>query len=73
MATNLLAECTSVRAKCRFLLFTDWQDHHWAEHAGRDAVDLRRGKWQLAGGRLDARYQMIMPAGLTGKAGAATQ
>jgi hypothetical protein len=74
LVSKLLAECASVRAKRLFLFFTDRHDHGWAKHIDRDAVDLGRGKRQLvAGGRLDATYQITVPEGLTTKAGATAQ
>jgi hypothetical protein len=74
VVTKLLEGCTSVRAKRLFLFFADRHDHGWAKRIDRDAIDLGRGKRQLvAGGRLDATYQITVPVGLAAKAGATAQ
>jgi hypothetical protein len=74
VVTKLLEGCTSVRAKRLFLFFADRHDHGWAKRIDRDAIDLGRGKRQLvAGGRLDATYQITVPVDLAAKAGATAQ
>lgn len=74
VVTMLLEGCVSVRAKRLFLFFADRHDHGWAKRIDRDAIDLGRGKRQLvAGGRLDATYQITVPVGLAAKAGATAQ
>ncbi|WP_239026044.1 type IV toxin-antitoxin system AbiEi family antitoxin domain-containing protein [Sphingomonas paeninsulae] len=74
LLTNLLESCTSVRAKRLFLFFADRHGHGWSKHIDRSDIDLGRGKRQLvAGGRLDARYQITVPASLTARAGETAQ
>src|SRR3546814_20730827 len=70
LLTNLLDGCVSIRAKRLFLFFADRHDHGWSKHIDRQHIDLGRGKRQLVpGGRLDARYQITVPATVTAKAG----
>jgi hypothetical protein len=74
LLTQLLENCTSIRAKRLFLFFADRHDHGWAKHVDRAKIDLGRGKRQLfAGGRLNAQYQITVPANLTAKAGETAQ
>ncbi|OUC55881.1 hypothetical protein CA262_14175 [Sphingobium sp. GW456-12-10-14-TSB1] len=74
LLTQLLETCTSIRAKRLFLFFADRHHHSWEKHVDRANIDLGRGKRQLvAGGRLDARYQITVPAGMSTKAGEGAQ
>lgn|SRR3546814_117475 len=74
LLTNLLDGCVSIRAKRLFLFFADRHDHGWSKHIDRQHIDLGRGKRQLVtGGRLDARYQITVPATFTAKAGETAQ
>lgn len=74
LLTQLLQECSSVRAKRLFLFFADRHGHGWAKHVDHANIDLGRGKRQLAvGGRLNAQYQITVPASLTAKAGDTAQ
>lgn len=67
LLTQLLETCRSVRAKRLFLFFADRHAHAWTKHIDRTYVDLGKGKRQLApGGRLDAHYQITIPAALSG-------
>jgi len=69
LLTQLLQGCTSVRAKRLFLFFADRHGHSWARHVDRTHIDLGRGKRQLiAGGRLNAQYQITVPASFAAKA-----
>ena len=66
LVTRLLASCRSVRAKRLFLFYADRHGHAWCKHVDRSQVDLGKGKRQLvAGGRLDARYQITVPLALS--------
>lgn len=68
LVTQLLETCRSVRAKRLFLFYADRHAHAWVKHIDRKDIDLGKGKRQLAsGGRLDARYQITVPASLAGK------
>jgi hypothetical protein len=63
--TRLLQACTSIKAKRLFLFYADRHDHSWRRRVAADAVDLGKGKRQLArGGRLDPTYQITVPAEL---------
>lgn len=74
LLTQLLQTCTRIRAKRLFLFFADRHHHGWEKHVDRANIDLGRGKRQLvAGGRLDARYQITVPAGMSTKAGDGAQ
>lgn len=67
LVARLLEACRSVRAKRLFLFYADRHAHAWAKHVDRAHVDLGKGKRQLApAGRLDARYQITVPASLLG-------
>tara|TARA_R110000782_G_scaffold270455_1_gene371313 strand:- start:15100 stop:16044 length:945 start_codon:yes stop_codon:yes gene_type:complete len=73
LVTQLLETCRSVRAKRLFLFYADRHAHAWAKHVDRTHVDLGKGKRQLApGGRLDARYQITIPASLSASKGEAS-
>lgn len=66
LVTRLLETCRSVRAKRLFFFYADRHAHAWVKHVDRTHVDLGKGKRQLApGGRLDARYQITIPASLS--------
>lgn len=66
LVTQLLETCRSVRAKRLFLFYADRHAHAWVKHVDRGHIDLGKGKRQLApGGRLDARYQITIPASLS--------
>lgn len=74
LLTQLLEDCTSIRAKRTFLFFADRHQHGWVKHVDRANIELGRGKRQLvAGGRLDARYQITVPTSLTSKGREAAQ
>src|SRR3546814_9059718 len=70
LLTNLVDGGVSIRAKRLFLFFAHRHDHGWSKHIDRQHIDLGRGKRQLVtGGRLDARYQITVPATFTAKTG----
>lgn len=67
LVTQLLASCRSVRAKRLFLFYADRHGHAWSKHVDRAQIDLGKGKRQLvAGGRLDASYQITVPLSFSG-------
>jgi hypothetical protein len=46
--------------------YADRHGHAWVKHLNRRPIDPGKGKRQLAlGGRLDARYQITIPASLS--------
>jgi hypothetical protein len=63
--TKLLRACQSVKAKRLFLAIAERQKHAWFKHLDLKAVDLGSGKRSLfPGGKLDAKYQLTLPADL---------
>lgn len=63
--TQLLKQCTSVKAKRLFFFFADRHDHAWARRLDPDRFDLGHGKRQIAkGGRLHPKYAITVPADL---------
>jgi hypothetical protein len=63
---RLLEACASVRVKRLFFFFAERHAHGWAKELDPKQFDLGRGKRQIVkGGRLDDRYQITVPAGLT--------
>jgi hypothetical protein len=60
---GLLEACTSVKVKRMFLYLADQARHPWRAALKDRRIKLGRGKRLLArGGRLDARYQITVPA-----------
>ena len=65
--SDLLQSCRSVKTKRLFLWFAERHGHAWFPHLDLEGVDLGTGKRMLApGGRLDRRYGITVPVGLTG-------
>lgn len=63
IVTKLLEDCSSIRVKRLFLFFADRHGHDWVKQVDRNSINLGLGKRQLvAGGRLNARYQITVPA-----------
>lgn len=63
---EILEACVSVKAKRLFFFFADRHRHGWARGLDSDRFDLGRGKRQIVkGGRLDDRFQITVPAGLS--------
>ena len=61
--TKLLRACQSVKAKRLFLALAERQKHAWFKHLEMKGVDLGSGKRSLfPGGKLDAKYQVTLPA-----------
>lgn len=61
----LLAHCTSFKVKRLFLALAHRHRHAWLKYVDVQAVDLGRGKRALQpGGKLDARFQITLPADL---------
>ena len=64
----LLACCTSFKVKRLFLALSHRHLHAWLKHLDIGAVELGRGKRSLQpGGKLDARFQITLPADLDAK------
>lgn len=62
---TLLQHCTSIKAKRLFLALADRHRHAWLAHVSLQNVDLGRGKRMLVpGGKLNAKYQITLPADL---------
>jgi hypothetical protein len=65
LVSTLLRRCASVKAKRLFLALADRTRHAWLAHVNLQSVDLGRGKRVLVrGGRLNAKYQITLPADL---------
>jgi hypothetical protein len=65
LVSTLLQHCDSVKAKRLFLALADRHKHAWISHLDLHAVDLGRGKRVLVrGGKLNAKYQITLPADL---------
>lgn len=63
---RLLEACTSIKAKRLFFFFADRHAHAWTRGLEPQDFDLGRGKRQIVkGGRLDPKFQITVPAGLT--------
>jgi hypothetical protein len=63
---RLLEACTSIKAKRLFFFFADRHSHAWARGLDVQDFGLGRGKRQIVkGGRLDDKFQITVPAGLT--------
>lgn len=61
----LLRHCGSIKAKRLFLALAERHCHAWFAHLELSGVDLGKGKRALyAGGRLDPKYQITLPADL---------
>lgn len=62
---TLLQHCSSIKTKRLFLALADRNRHAWLEHVNLQTVDLGRGKRELVrGGKLNAKYQITLPADL---------
>lgn len=65
LVSRLLQHCTSIKAKRLFLALADRHHHSWLPHVDLTHVDLGRGKRVLVrGGKLNAKYQITLPADL---------
>jgi len=65
LVSTLLQHCDSVKAKRLFLALADRHNHAWVSHLDLRTVDLGRGKRALVpGGKLNAKYQITLPADL---------
>lgn len=63
--TALLKACHSIKTKRLFLALAERIGHAWFKYVEVKGVDLGRGKRALfPGGRLDAKYQITLPADL---------
>lgn len=61
----LLICCTSYKVKRLFLALAHRHQHPWLKHLDVSEIDLGRGKRALVpGGKLDARFQITLPADL---------
>jgi len=70
LVSTLLQHCTSIKAKRLFLALADRNNHAWLAHVDLKSVDLGRGKRVLVrGGRLNAKYQITLPADLDEQVG----
>lgn len=59
----LLRACHSIKAKRLFLALSERLSHAWFKHLDLKKVDLGTGKRSLfPGGKLDAKYQITLPA-----------
>lgn len=65
LLSALLRSCCSVRAKRLFLFYVDRHQHDWADKLDRYGIDLGHGRRLLAPrGKMDAHYQITVPAAL---------
>ena len=65
LVSALLEHCDSVKAKPLFLALANRHRHAWMAHVNMQNVDLGRGKRVLVpGGKLNAQYQITLPADL---------
>ncbi len=63
--STLLQRCASIKAKRLFLALADRHHHAWLSHVSLQNVDLGHGKRVLVpGGKLNAKYQITLPADL---------
>ena len=61
----LLRHCGSIKVKRLFLALAERHHHAWFAHLDLTGVDLGTGKRALyAGGKLDSKYQITLPADL---------
>lgn len=61
----LLRHCGSIKVKRLFLALANRHQHAWFAHLDLSGVNLGTGKRALyAGGKLDAKYQITLPADL---------
>lgn len=61
----LLRHCGSIKVKRLFLALAERRRHAWFAHLDLSGVDLGKGKRALhPGGKLDAKYQITLPADL---------
>lgn len=62
---TLLQHCASIKAKRLFLALADRHQHAWLAHVSLHNVELGCGKRALVhGGKLNAKYQITLPADL---------
>lgn len=65
LVSELLQRCNSIKAKRLFLALAGRHRHAWLPHVNLQKVDLGRGKRVLVrGGKLNAKYQITLPADL---------
>jgi hypothetical protein len=65
LVSTLLQHCASIKAKRLFLALADRHRHAWFAYVSLQNVDLGRGKRVLVpGGKLNAKYQITLPADL---------
>jgi hypothetical protein len=65
LVSALLQHCDSVKAKRLFLALADRHRYAWLAHVNLQNVDLGSGKRVLVpGGKLNAKYQITLPADL---------
>ncbi|HYM44403.1 MAG TPA: type IV toxin-antitoxin system AbiEi family antitoxin domain-containing protein [Steroidobacteraceae bacterium] len=65
LVSALLQHCGSIKAKRLFLALADRHRHAWLAHVSLQDVDLGSGKRVLVqGGKLNAKYQITLPADL---------
>ncbi|MDI1337495.1 MAG: type IV toxin-antitoxin system AbiEi family antitoxin domain-containing protein, partial [Lacunisphaera sp.] len=63
---TLLEKCTSVKVKRLFLHLAELQRHPWLRELDQSRISLGRGKRVLvAGGRLDPKFLITVPAVVT--------
>jgi hypothetical protein len=63
---RVLEACTSVKVKRLFFFFAERHQHAWARGLDPGKFDLGRGKRQIVKrGRLDDRFQITVPTGMT--------
>lgn len=59
---SLLEGCRSVKVKRLFLFFAEWYSHPWFKSLDETKVNLGSGKREIIkGGRLDKKYQIVVP------------
>lgn len=67
LVQHLLEQCRSIKVKRVFLWLAERHDFAWLRKLDLGRVDLGRGKRVLAKeGRLDSKYQITVPAEMTG-------
>lgn len=65
LVSTLLQHCSSIKAKRLFLALADRHHHAWLAHVHLQSVELGRGKRVLVkDGKLNAKYQVTLPADL---------
>jgi hypothetical protein len=66
LVQSLLEGCTSVKVKRLFLHFAEKHQHPWLKRVALAKISLGTGKRVLvAGGRLDPKYLITVPAGIS--------